>query len=80
MEVISMDTEKILEGLTQEERLELLERLIQSTDQPREENLSVEQRLERLESLIGFGPGHRRWHRPGFGFARRYRHCHAYWD
>jgi len=51
-----MDTEKILEGLTQEERLELLEHLIQSTDKPREEDLSVEQRLERLESLIGFGP------------------------
>lgn len=75
-----MDTEKILEGLTQEERLELLERLIQSTDQPREEELSVEQRLERLESLAGFGPERWRGRRHGFGFARRHRRCHAYWD
>jgi hypothetical protein len=75
-----MDTEKILEGLNQEERLELLEHLIQSTDRPREEDLSVEQRLERLESLVGFGPASRRWRRPGFGFARRFRHCRGYWD
>ena len=73
-----MDTEKILEDLTQEERLELLEHLIQSTDRPREEDLSVEQRLERLESLVGFGPAGRHWRRPGF--ARRYRHCRGYWD
>jgi hypothetical protein len=75
-----MDTEKILEGLTQEERLELLEHLIQSTDKPREEDLSVEQRLERLESLIGFEPERWRWRRPGFGFGRRYRHCRGYWE
>ena len=47
-----MDTEKILEGLTQEERLELLEHLIQSTDKPREEDLSVEQRPNEKSNRI----------------------------
>ncbi|MFQ5611841.1 MAG: hypothetical protein ACE5H9_06875 [Anaerolineae bacterium] len=46
------DVEKILEGLSQEDRLKLLESLIQGATQAREENLSVEERLERLEQLI----------------------------
>ncbi|MFQ5408317.1 MAG: hypothetical protein ACE5FI_07860 [Anaerolineales bacterium] len=56
-----MEAEKILEGLTQEERLELLERLIQGAAQAREESLSTEERVERLEeSLWGGGPGRAR--------------------
>jgi len=62
-----MDAEKILEGLSQEERLELLERLIQGAERAHEEELSTEERLERLESLVGWGPWRRRWGR------RRYR-------
>ncbi len=54
-----MDAEKILEGLSQEERLKLLERLIQGAEQAQDESLSVEERVERLESLVGMGP--RRW-------------------
>lgn len=56
-----MDSERILEGLSQEERLKLLERLIQGAEQAQEESLSVEDRVERLESLAGLGPRH--WHR-----------------
>lgn len=55
-----MDAEKILEGLSQEERLKLLERLIQGAEQAQEESLSVEDRVERLESLVGLGPRHGR--------------------
>ena len=51
-----MNAEKILEGLSQEERLKLLERLIQGAEQAQEENLSVEDRVERLESQVGLGP------------------------
>ncbi len=46
------DVEKILEGLSQEERLKLLESLIQGASKAREENLSVEDRLERLEQIV----------------------------
>ena len=58
-----MEAEKILEGLSQEERLELLERLIQGASQAHEESLSTEDRVERLEEAVfgrpwGFGP---RW-------------------
>ena len=60
-----MDTEKILEGLSQEERLELLERLIQGAERAHEESLGSEERLERLESLAGWGPWHWRWGRRG---------------
>ena len=58
-----MDAEKILEGLSQEERLKLLERLIQGAEQAKEESLSVEDRVERLESLVDLGPRRRRGHR-----------------
>ena len=67
-----MDAEKILEGLSQEERLKLLERLIQGAEQAQDESLSVEDRVERLESLVGLGPRHRRGHR---GFRMSGCHC-----
>jgi hypothetical protein len=67
-----MDAEKILEGLSQEERLKLLERLIQGAEQAKEESLSVEDRVERLESLVGMGPRSRRRHR---GFRMSGCHC-----
>ena len=67
-----MDAEKILEGLSQEERLKLLERLIQGAEQAQEESLNVEDRVERLESLVGLGPRRRREHR-GFGMSG----CHC---
>ncbi len=56
-----MQAEKILEGLSQEERLELLERLIQGASQAQEESLTTEERVERLEQTLwggrwGFGP------------------------
>ena len=58
-----MDAEKILEGLSQEERLKLLEQLIQGAEQAQDESLSVEERVKRLESLVGLGPRRRREHR-----------------
>ncbi len=58
-----MDAEKILEGLSQEERLKLLERLIQGAEQAQDESLSVEERVKRLESLVGLGPRRRQEHR-----------------
>lgn len=59
-----MEGEKILEGLSQEERLELLERLIQGAERAREENLTIEERLERLESSGDWGPW--RWGRRAY--------------
>ena len=58
-----MDSEKILEGLSQEDRLKLLERLIQGAEQAQEESLNIEDRVERLESLVGLGPRRRHGHR-----------------
>ncbi len=46
-----MNTEKILEGLTQEERLELLDRLIQRASPV----LDIEERTERLVEALGSG-------------------------
>lgn len=66
-----MDVESILEGLSQEERLALLERLIKEAAEPSEEELSVEERLERLERLMFgrrrwvHGPWRAAWHRHG---------------
>lgn len=50
-----MADEDILEKLSKEERLELLERLIKGAAQEQEENLTLEERVERLEKM--FGPG-----------------------
>ena len=46
------NVEEILAGLSQEERLKLLESLIQGATKAREESLSVEERLERLEQIV----------------------------
>ncbi len=46
------DAEKILESLSQEERLKLLERLIQGATEIKEESMTVEERLERLEGIL----------------------------
>ncbi len=58
------EAEKILESLSQEERLKLLERLIQGATEIKEENLTVEERLDRLEGVMleGHG-GHGRRHK-----------------
>jgi hypothetical protein len=63
-----MEAEKILEGLSQEERLELLERLIQGATQAQEESLTTEERVKRLEESLwggrrGFGPEQARYGR-----------------
>ena len=63
-----MDVEKILEELSPEERLALLERLIKGESEPQEEELSLEERVTRLEQAVlgrrwGFGPWWAR--RPG---------------
>ncbi len=50
-----MNTEKILEGLNQEERLELLERLIQRATPALEESPNIEERTERLVEALGSG-------------------------
>lgn len=50
-----MDADEILEKLSQEERLELLERLIKGASQAKEENLTLEERVERLERIVGVG-------------------------
>ncbi len=58
-----MEIDKILEGLSQEERLELLERLVKegAQEETKAEDLSLEQRVKRLEDFVfaarpGFGP------------------------
>ncbi len=48
-----MNTEKILEGLNQEERLELLERLIQRASPVLEKSPDIEERTERLAEVLG---------------------------
>ena len=57
------DAEKILENLSEEERLELLKRLIQGVDEGKEEELTAEERIERLEDAVlgshRFGSGKR---------------------
>ncbi len=50
-----MSDDDILEKLSQEERLKLLERLIKGASQEKEENLTLEQRVKRLENM--FSPG-----------------------
>ncbi|MCP4427396.1 MAG: hypothetical protein GY803_23150 [Chloroflexi bacterium] len=50
-----MSNDEILDKLSQEERLELLERLIKGAAQAKEENLTLDQRVERLEKMAGFG-------------------------
>jgi len=50
-----MDADEILEKLSQEERLELLERLIKGAAQAKEEELTIEDRVARLEKLVGVG-------------------------
>ncbi len=50
-----MNTEKILEGLNQEERLELLERLIRRASPVLEESTNIEERTERLVEALGSG-------------------------
>ncbi|GBE49128.1 hypothetical protein BMS3Bbin13_00027 [bacterium BMS3Bbin13] len=53
-----MNTEKVLEGLNQEERLELLERLIQRAFPVLEESTNIEERTERLVEALGSGHQH----------------------
>ncbi|MCP4361510.1 MAG: hypothetical protein GY796_26155 [Chloroflexi bacterium] len=52
-----MADDKILDKLSQEERLDLLERLIKGAAQAKEESLTLEQRVERLEKMTGASPG-----------------------
>lgn len=54
---MSEEVDKILEGLSQEERLKLLERLIKGAENAYEESLTVEERLERLENMFLGGSG-----------------------
>ena len=52
------DVEEVIAGLSQDERLDLLERLIRGTEQPEDEPLSTEERIERLEKTTwGHGCG-----------------------
>jgi cell division septum initiation protein DivIVA len=73
-----MNAEKILEGLTQEERLKLLEQLIQGAEQAQEEELSLEDRVDRLETVIFAAPHRRSRHGHGphgrHGQHRRHHH------
>jgi hypothetical protein len=50
--VFQMSVDKILEGLTQQERLDLLERLMRSDFRDEESSSRIEERLERLEDLL----------------------------
>jgi hypothetical protein len=75
-----MNAENILEGLTQEERLKLLEQLIQGAEQAQEEELSLEDRVDRLEAVVFAGPGRMHQHEHGrhgrHGQHRRHHHHH----
>jgi hypothetical protein len=81
-----MEIDKILEGLSQEERLQLLERLVKEEAQKeaKTEDLSLEERVKRLEDFVfgarrGFGP---RWvmHRHSFAGHGRGRWCDRPYD
>lgn len=69
------DVEEAFAGLSQDERLDLLERLIRGTEQPEDEALDTEERIERLETIAwGHGCGCHRgsghsdsWGRRGCG-------------
>jgi len=80
-----MNVEAILEGLSQEDRLALLERLIKDADEtPEEQHLTVEDRIARLEQAVFEGPspregrcaagGPRRWRMRGRSHARGREH------
>jgi hypothetical protein len=47
-----MANDEILDKLSQEERLELLERLIKGAAKEKEESLTLDQRVERLEKMF----------------------------
>jgi hypothetical protein len=67
--VNKMEEEKIdaiLEGLSQEERMALLEHLIRGSGQ--DEDLSLEERVDRLEAILLRGP---------FRFARHWARRHS---
>ena len=67
-----MDIDKILEDLSQEERLALLERLVKDAAQEeKKEDLSIEERIARLEEAVYGG-----WR--GFGPRRAFRHFRFY--
>lgn len=81
-----MEEEKIdaiLEGLSQEERMALLERLIRGGGQ--DEDLSLEDRVDRLEAILLCGPFRfaRHWgRRHGMMFGPwwvRHHHRHGPW-
>jgi hypothetical protein len=59
-----MNPEDILEGLTQEERLDLLERLIQEASKSSPEELSLENRVRRLEAIVGWRHHRTHQHHP----------------
>ncbi len=55
------DVEEVFEGLSQQERLDLLERLIRGAEASDDDPLTTEERIERLEkSTWGEGCGCRR--------------------
>ena len=55
------DVEEVIGGLSQDERLDLLERLIRGAERSDDEALSTEERIERLEKTVwGRGCGCRR--------------------
>jgi len=80
-----MDVEQIFEGLSQEERLALLERLLKQATKPDGETLSTEERLDRLEEAVhgrhrrfGFGPPWGDWRERGPGhrhWGARFGNC-----
>ncbi len=81
-----MEIDKILEGLSQEERLQLLERLVKEDAQKEasSEDVTLEERVKRLEDYVfgprrGFGP---RWvmHRHFFAGPGRGRCCDRPYD
>jgi hypothetical protein len=81
-----MEIDKILEGLSQEERLQLLERLVKEDAQKEasSEEMSLEERVKRLEDYVfgprrGFGP---RWvmRRHFFAGSGRGRCCDRPYD
>ncbi len=68
------DVEEVFAGLSQQERLDLLERLIRGTTGSENDALTTEERIERLERTAwGHGCGCRRG--SGWSASRDHRGC-----
>ena len=72
--VTASDVEEVFAGLSQEERLDLLERLIRGAERSEDDALTTEERIERLETTA-WGHGCGCHHGPGWSASWGRRGC-----